>query len=401
MPDFHYRAIDARGDIVEGLERASCRSDALSAIERRALLPVLLRGAEDAPESKARPNPHRAASGFSRERITMFTEDLAGLIEAGVPLDKALLLLDRGDTSDGWVGALRETLSNGGTFAAALAEQPGRFASYYIRMVEAAEQSGTLSVALRSLAYERRRSEAMRQKVFSAVAYPAFLFVAAIGVMLFVLLFVVPQFERAIAGVGAAASGGEGLIFSLSGLLREYWSEVLFAGLAVCALMVVGYARVRPLFASAARSVPGVSGLFGYERAVRIGSMMSTFVGGGVPLTAAIRQTAEALADRRDRERMLQVAAAVRQGQKFCVAIAPTGLLSDYAVQIIRVGEESGELANSCRRIADIYTIKLERSLARLVAIVSPVILLSVSALIAWVIVSVVTALLGFNELAL
>lgn len=395
MPVFQFRAIDDRGLLVEGMETAGSRAAALAAIEARALLPTSIENARtgDAPQSAGR-------GSSSAEQITIFTEDLATLIESGVPLDGALATLETGATVS-WVRDLRSAIAGGRSFAEALAEQPGRFAESYFRMVEAAELSGTLGATLRSVARERRRAEALRRRISAALAYPAFLMVAAVGVLVFVLLFVVPQFERAIASSGLPADHGAGFVFKLSAAVRT--PGVLPAGAVVLAalLAILWLGRGRDGWRTVMAHVPFVSRLLEYERTVTLSAMMATLLSSGVAITVSLRQAAESMRERGARSRMHEVAADVRQGMKLCAALAPSGLVPAYALQILRVGEESGDLARAFDRVASVYELRLDRGLARAMAVVAPAILLTVSALIAWVIISVVTALLSFNELAL
>lgn len=396
MPVFQFRAIDARGLVVEGMESAGTRGAALAAIEARNLLPTSIEHTEaDAP--RVATGPRKA----STEQITIFTEDLATLIESGVPLDEALATLETGDASASWVRELRTAIAGGRSFAEALAEQPGRFAESYVRMVEAAELAGTLGAALRSVARERRRAEALRRRISGALAYPCFLMVAAAGVLIFVLLFVVPQFERAIASAGLPEDHAAGFVFKLSEAVREPGVMPAAAALLLIVSAILWLRRGRSDWRTVMAHVPFVSRLLDYERTVTLSAMMATLLSSGVAMTVSLRQTAESLSEQQARRRMHEVATDVRQGMKLCAALSPAGLVPAYALQILRVGEESGDLARAFERVAAVYESRLDRGLSRAMAVVAPVILLAVSAVIAWVIISVVTALLSFNELAL
>lgn len=396
MPVFQFHAIDAQGLLVEGLQTAGTRAAALAALEARNLLATSI---ERAGDNAGRACDRRHSP--SVEQITVFTEDLAVLIESGVSLDSALATLETGGPAGSWVRDLRRAIAGGRSFAEALAEQRRRFGESYVHMIEAAELAGTLGATLRSVARERRRAEALRRRVFASLAYPGCLLVAAVGVLAFVLLFVVPQFERAIASAGLPAGHDASFVFTLSAALRSPGALPACAAILAALVLVCWLRRGHDDWRRLMVHVPFVSRLLQDERAVTLSATMATLLSSGVAMTVSLRQAAETLHERRARERMHEVAADVRQGMKLCVALAPSGLVPAYALQILKVGEEAGDLARAFGRVAALYEARLDRGLGRAMAITAPVILLSVSALIAWVIISVVTALLSFNDLAL
>jgi general secretion pathway protein F len=401
MPSFYFQALDPNGQIVAGLERAVSRGEALASLEARSLLPLLVE-----TEAVAAVGEPVAIRRLSEDRITALIEDLALLLASGVGLDRSLVVM--AETAGGpaleLIRALHRSIAEGMSFAEAVACHPRHFSRIFVEVAVVAEAAGTLDAALTMVARDRRRSREMKRRLGAALAYPAFLAVAALAVLLFVLVFIIPRFREAVEGFGDAAGTGQAaLAFALSDMVRANLDVV---GLAVVACLVAlvalwrnGQARA-VLFDLLAR-LPGLSGIVAHERTVAIASMLGMLAANGVDLPTALRRIAAMLRESGARERMADVMAEVRAGRRLTDAMAASGLMPLYALQILRIGEETGEFAPAAARVARIYQARLDRDLARLTAIAAPVVLLLVSALIAWVIVSVTTALIGMNELVL
>ena len=204
MPNFRYRALTQNGEIVHGTLAAPTAAEVAHRIEYLRLLPI------ETIEDKATVAASGAGFGFfgrpSPAEVTTFTRDLALLLKAGARLDDALELL-ASDTDVGRlrpvVGKLRAALLTGESFAAAVADHPALFPAMYVALVRVGEVSGTLDQVLEMLGTERARAELMRRKLTDAMQYPAFVLIAAACVMLFFILFVLPQFSTVLQDFGA------------------------------------------------------------------------------------------------------------------------------------------------------------------------------------------------------
>ncbi|MET0314570.1 MAG: type II secretion system F family protein, partial [Hansschlegelia sp.] len=264
-----------------------------------------------------------------------------------------------------------------------------------------AEHSGRLEEALNDIARERQRIERLKKSFISAVAYPCFLVVAAIGVLCFVLLFVVPQFEGALKGFRSKLAPSTAFVFDLSNAFRENLNVIVLsaAGVLVLFLLVSRLGKTGSLLVRILGRLPLTRTLLGHELTVTFCRTLSILLSNGVPITNALRLI-------RDIVRLPSAAAAidgaiadVRQGQRLSEALSKRAFLPAHVTQMLRVGEESGKLADSAARIAGFYEAKLDASLGRLVAVVGPVLMIGVACLVAWLIISVMTALISINDL--
>jgi general secretion pathway protein F len=401
MATFEYRAINPAGKMISGAMEGVSRAEVLAELDRAGFTPISAAETDGRPRRSWR---ERLTPEPSPEHVTGFTLDLAMLLKGGVPLNQALAILTEME-SRRWlvklIEALHVEIAGGKSFSQALALHPRLFPPVYVQTVAVAESAGRLEEALDDIAHERQRNEKLRKAFVSAIAYPGFLAVAALGVMAFVLLFVIPQFEGALQGFRARLSPSTTFVFDLSRAFRENIDLIVIgvAGTLLLALLVSRMGRGGNLFVRAFARAPLTRTLLSHELTVTFCRTLSILLANGVPITTALKLI-------RDIVRVPSAAAAidlaiadVRQGQRLSEAIARRAFLPAHVTQMLRVGEESGKLADSAARISGFYEAKLEASLKRLVAVIGPVMMIAVACLVAWLIVSVMTALTSINDL--
>lgn len=401
MPSYRYRALDKSGAVVTG--EIDARSDGF-VVERLQSLGYLPIETREIGEGGARLLPGLSFGKPDGREISALTEELAMLVKGGVALDEALSILAQAAPRPALARLIRDIhrhLAEGESLAEALAVHPDLFPRSYVKMVEVAEVTGTLERTLESIAGERRRAEAVRSRIRSALAYPGFLLVAAAGVLSFVLFFVVPGFEQTLRDFRADLEPSTQIIFALSRFGRAHGELIM---LAVAAVLGAGLllSRSRAFTAwlfRAARHIPGIGRAIRINQTVRISGTLGHLLGNGVDISTALRLVRDLLPDRRDGEKIERLIAGVRQGQRLSDALAGLDLVSATVVQMLRVGEESGDLAAMASRIAAFHEAKLDALVSRLTAIVGPAIMIAVSLLVAWVIIAVLTALLSVNDL--
>jgi general secretion pathway protein F len=338
------------------------------------------------------------------EEITGFTVDLAMLLKGGVALDEALLILTQMETRR-WLVRLIEQLhvdlSSGKSLSKVLAKHPKLFSPLYIKMVEVAEISGRLEPALTSIALERQRSERLRKRLISAIAYPGFLAVAALGVLAFVLLYIIPQFEGAIVGFRSKISPSALFVFRLSELFRQN-VDVVLIGIAALLLGFVALKRFgqkRSLWVDILSALPFTSRVVTYHMTLTFCRTLEILLENGVDISTSLRLIRGMIGMPRAGPKIDAVIADVRGGKRLSQALASQTLLPGHVVQMLRVGEEAGNLGTSAGRIAIFYENKLDTALGRLTAVLGPVLMMGVSVLIGWLILSIMSALLSINDL--
>ena len=340
----------------------------------------------------------------SPAEVTTFTRDLALLLKAGARLDDALELL-ASDADVGRlrpvVGKLRAALLSGESLAGAVADHPSLFPPMYIALVRVGEVSGTLDQVLEMLGTERARAELMRRKLTDAMQYPAFVLIAAVCVMLFSILFVLPQFSSVLQDFGAKSDSALSIFIKLSEFLRANGTLVTLA--AAFAIAGIWWLFRRPgagaALVSAVSQVPGIAGIFGFYRTTLFCRNLGVLLGSGVNLTATLRILVDIMAVTGNAATWAAAADRVRHGGKLSDALSASSSLPPMAVRMLRLGEETGQLPALAGRVAEFYESKLQRSLDRIVGIIGPLAIVTISTVVGGLIVSVMTALLSVTQL--
>jgi general secretion pathway protein F len=400
MPNFRYRALTQNGEIVAGSITAASAAEVSHRIEYLGLVPIetVLEGAAAHSSfsfaALSRPRP---------EDVTIFTRDLALLLKAGARLNDALELL----ANEMEVGRLRPVVLKiraailaGESFAEALEQHPTLFPPMYVALVRVGEISGTLDHILESLGDERSRAEALRRKVTDALHYPAFVLLAAGGVLIFFIVFVLPQFSAVLRDFKAKTDSVIEIFLAVSEVLRTYGAEigVVLLALVVGLWLVWRRPGVRAAFVTELSRLPLVSTVFEYHRTALFCRNLGILLGSGVTLTATLRILTDIMAVTGRVPVWTAMADRVRHGGKLSDALAASAILPAMAVRMLRLGEETGQLPTLAGRVADFYEAKLQRRLDRVVAIVGPVAIIAISIVVGGLIVSVMTALLSVSQ---
>jgi len=401
MPKFQYRALTQKGEVVSGSISAATASEVARRIEYLGLVPIEAVAGQGATISRM------TVAFFSRPRgedVTVFTRDLALLLRAGARLYDALDLLAN-DMDVGRlrpiVGQIKAAVVAGASFAEAISRHPELFSSMYVALVRVGEASGTLDHILELLANERVRAGALRRKLLDALQYPAFVLVAACGVLMFFLLFVLPQFSAVLRDFNAKLDPVVGAFLGLSDALHAHTTEI-GASLALVLIvlwLVLRRASVRASLAGQLSRLPFVRTIFNFYRSGLFCRNLGILLGSGVNLTATLRILVNIMSATGGVAVWTETADRVRHGGKLSEALAATSILPPMAVRMLRLGEETGQLAVLAGRVADFYEAKLQRSLDRIVGIAGPAAIIVISVVVGGLIVSVMTALLSVSQI--
>lgn len=403
MSVFAYMALDAGGRILEGTMEAEASGDVLAHLDRVGCTPISVEARAGAPR-RTRTLRDWLTPDPRPEDITGLTLDLAMLLKGGVALNEALVILAQME-GRGWLSRvlrdLHAALSNGRSLSQAIGQHPALFPPIYVKMVEVAETSGRLEEALSGLAAERQRGERLRKRFVSAIAYPAFLVVAASAVLFFILIYLIPKFEVALQGFRDKIDPSALVVFEMSGFLNRNLDLVVLglAGLLGGVVLVNRLGRERGLWLALLARLPFTRAVLANELTVTFCRTLAILVRNRVDISTALRLIRGVVRLPGAGPEIDRVIADVRQGQRLSETLLRGRLFPRHVVQMIRVGEESGDLADSASRVAVFYEAKLDAALGRVVAVVGPAVMVLVSILIAWLIISVMTALMSINDL--
>jgi general secretion pathway protein F len=401
MPNFRYRALTQSGDLVGGSISAPTLAEVAHRIEYLGLVPI-----DTVEERGAALSAFNFSilSGPRSEDVTIFTRDLALLLKAGARINDALELL----STDVDIGRLRTTVARiraavlaGESFAEVISRYPSLFPPLYVALVRVGEASGTLDHILEVIGGERVRAESLRRRITDALRYPAFVLCAAGAVLVFFLLFVLPQFASVLRDFNAKVDPFLMTFMGLSAFLRGHANSV---GVVLLVLLVGGWVLFRrpgfrAFFIRVASRLPLIRPMLGFHRTALFCRNLGVLLTSGVPLTTTLRILTDMMAATTgDATVWSKAADRVRHGGKLSDSLADGAALPSMAVRMLRLGEETGQLPMLAGRVAEFYEAKLQRSLDRIVGIAGPLAIVSISIVVGGLIVSVMTALLSVSQ---
>jgi general secretion pathway protein F len=401
MSAFRYRAVTASGEVVTGEVDAPSRQEVIKRIEYLGHLAIEVEAAT--ASMLVRKNPFRGRTPDRRE-VTIFLRQLSVLVGAGLTLETALQALGE-DTSKAlawFCGALRSSISAGESFADALRRHTTLVEPAHVAMVRAGEASGTLDAVLRAIVEDRTRRELLAERVGAAVRYPLFLVGSAAVILLFFLIYVVPQFEPVFKDLGGKLNAGAAFVIAASTWLHTNL-DVFFATCIVIVLaiwLVLSRQATRKVLAAGFASMPGISGLIGDRRTARIVGTLGLLVENGVALPTALKIVRDIITEPKYAAAAERVHEQVRSGRRFSDALTETNLLPPLAVRMLRIGDEMGDLGSIARHATQYYEHKFGIGLDRVMGAIGPITIILVSTVIGALIVSIMTALLSITELA-
>jgi type II secretory pathway component PulF len=399
MPTFQYKALQADGSMAEGVLDASGRPEAFRQMEGLGLRPVSLSERADAT-SKNGSSPAtrwgelgRISVRFNREKVSArdlenFTRLLSSLLAAGVPLSRALVILYR-EASKPAVGAkwkaIHDLVIDGMSLADAMAKFPDTFPRVYTAMVQAGETGGFLDVVLSQIADFQSREKELRSKVTSAMLYPCILFVLALGVLTFLLVFFIPRFQKLFTGFGGSLPLITQIIIGISNVVRSY-------GFFVAAGLVLGGFLLRNWFASEKGKrvweglvlrAPMVGPLVAQFAMARFCRMLGTLLGAGVPLVQGLNVARKSIGNQILVDAVSQSIGRVQEGARLGQSLADCkGLFPGSILEMVSVAEESGRLDGELVRIANVTEGDLDRQLKTAVAFAEPLMLFLIAGFI-------------------
>jgi general secretion pathway protein F len=405
MARFEYSALSASGDLVAGELDGPDAAAVIARLHEQALLPI--HAAERRPGAgRGWHLSWRRPRTLGGADLALFSAQLSRLLRAGLPLDRALDILGTLAAGRPLGRAIRGTLGrvrDGAALAEAMAAPGSQFPAAYVTMIRAGEAGGALQPVLARAAGFLARSEAIRQKLASALIYPAVLMAAATGSVALVLTVVLPQFEPLFRNAGAALPASTRMVMLLGDGLRDHFRALLI-GLAVAALLLqralrrpaVAVLRDRLLLA-----VPLLRTLVAKSEIGRFSRTLAVLLANGVSAPRALSLGGGTIGNRVIAGAVAAAATRFKQGEGLSVPLARSGRFPTLAIQLIRIGEETGRLEEMLSEIADIYDQDVERIIERALALFVPALTIAMGAVIALIVASVMTALLAINDLAL
>jgi general secretion pathway protein F len=404
MARFEYSAMSASGDVISGELDGPDTASVIEWLHEQALLPI--HAIEKRP---GRRGSLRFRLGVPRSLpgadLAILTQQLARLLKANLALDRALEILTNLAGNKRSRDVVRRTLErvrDGAGLAEAMAAQQSAFPQSYVSMVRAGEVGGALQAVLARVADFLSRSEAIRQKVISALIYPAVLVVVAVLAVALVLTVVLPQFQPLFEEAGARLPASTRLVMFVGDGLRDGW-WVLLLGLASG---IIAWQRLmqRPGVAikrdRLVLALPIVRDLVTKFEIGRFSRTLGVLLANGVAAPQALALSGGVVGNRVIGGAVETVSTQFKEGEGLSSPLLMSGRFPGLCIQLIRIGEETGRLDEMLQEIAEIYDHEVQRSLDRLLTLLVPAITVTMGMIIALIIVAIMSAVISINDLA-
>lgn len=402
MPLYRYKALNTRGEMLDGQMEAASDSEVALRLQEQGHLPVEATlasgsGGEATWHALFKPKP------FAGERLVQFTMQLSTLLGAGQPLDRALTILlelPEDEAARRTITDIRDAVRGGSALSTALERQHGTFSRLYINMVRAGEAGGSLQETLQRLAEYLERSGALRGRVINALIYPAILLTLVIGALMFLLGYVVPQFAGMYESLDAEMPWFTQLVLGLGLFVRDWWIVLIV----VPALLLLWLDRKRRDPAVRARFDEWIlqrklaGSLVAKLETARLARTLGTLLKNGVPLLTALGIGRNVLGNRALASDVEAAADEVKNGVGLSAALAKGKRFPRLALQMIQVGEESGALDTMLLKTADTFEQETGQALDRMLAALVPVITLVLAGIVGAVIMAVLIPIYGLTD---
>lgn len=406
MPLYKYRAISASGEILEGEMDAPSTATVAERLAELGHTPVRAEEAGGANANKFDLSEFfRLQRGVSRRDLGLLTRELSTLLRAGVPLDRALEILSaivEKKHLRGVIEHILEQVRGGDSLADAMATRPKDFPHFYTSMVKAGEVSGALDQVLDRLADFLERSQAVSESVRSALVYPVILVIVACISLVVLLTGVIPQFRPLFESAGQALPLPMLVLVGVANILGSFWWAfvIVILGIVLMTRRALSQHDSRLKFDNAVLHWPMIGALVRKIEAARFCRMLSTLLRNGVSMLAALAVTRDTLNNLALREALDRAAVSVKEGRGLSRSFTEEELLPFLALSLIRVGEETGELERMLDQTADIQERDVQRAVGRMLALLVPALTIGLGLIVAVVIVTLLSAILGVNQLA-
>jgi general secretion pathway protein F len=403
MTQFQYIAIRNDGERVTGSMEGRDRALVIGRLGEQGLHPVDVR--EQGEQIAAGRAFSLRSSAASFRDITIFTRELAWLLKAGMSLNQALDILSKDGSASAFgaiVATMRNDIRKGKNFHETLAST-GVFSPYYISMVEVGEVSGTLANVLERIAQTRDKEQKVRGKLTSSLLYPALLTVLAFFAVIFIMTSVVPNIKDMILSSGAPVPESAQFVIGISDwLIANGQMAAIAAPIALLLLAMLARSKaVQDVLFAAVSHLPLIGPLLRKSAVLQFCRVLGALLSGGVSLPESLRLMRPTTGNRQVATVLGEMETALRKGDDFLVPIERSRFFPPLLARMLRVGHETGNLTPSVLQVTDILDEELDTSISRALTLLEPLIILVLSVIIAFIITSLMGAIISINDLAI
>jgi type IV pilus assembly protein PilC len=409
MAVFQFKAHDKRSnkEISDSIE-ASSQMEAIAAIKRQGLLPIEVKEAKS-KSAKSQAGGGAKGGGFSLggvkpKLVTLFTRQLSTLQDAGLPIVQSLQILtdmQRPGKFKSSLSGVTEEVQSGTMLSEAMSRYPKIWDKLYTNLVKAGESAGALDVILRRLAEFREKAERLKKKVIGALVYPAAVMTIAGAILTFIMVFIVPKFEQIFKELGVQLPGVTIALIDFSNFIGSWWGASLLLALI---LFIIGIKMLRQtekggnFIDRVMMKTPVFGNIIKKSSVARFTRTLGTLVTSGVGFLDALDITKSATPNIVVRNAIQAVRDSVKEGETINEPLRRSGVFDDIVVNMIKVGEETGELDKMLIKIADNYDEEVDAAVAAMMSLLEPLLIVFMGGAVGFIVIALFMPLIKLIE---
>ncbi len=370
---FTWEGTDKKGKRVKGETQAPSVAFVNATLRRQGINPIKVQ--------KRKKDLIKRKKKITPKDVAIFTRQLATMVQAGIPIVQSFEIVGKGhenETMRDLLMAIKQDIESGTGMSLALAKYPVYFDALYCNLVSAGEQAGILDTLLDKIATYKEKIEAIKGKIKSALFYPTAIIVVAFIITAILLIFVIPQFESLFKGFGADLPALTQMVISLSKFFTSYWWAI-FGGIGGGAFAISNmYKRSEKMQHALDRYIlkaPVVGEIIKKATIARYARTLATMFAAGMPLVEALDSVAGAAGNRIYYDGVMQIKNDITTGMQLQAAMNATALFPNMVIQMVAIGEESGELDVMLGKVADFYEAEVDDAVAALSSLLEPIIM--------------------------
>ncbi|MGJ8644465.1 MAG: type II secretion system F family protein [Luteolibacter sp.] len=402
MANFNYTALDAKGEQTEGTVAAGSEAEAVQNLRSQGLYTTQIYEEGKGKPAAAKKSSAKKSGGKGKSKglnmtigkakttvkpkvLMVFTRQLATLIDSGLPLLRSLTVLGKQEPNPALkstIGALADSVQGGSTFSESLAQHPKMFNKLYVNMVKAGELGGVLEIVLNRLSEYQEKANKLKNKIVSAMVYPAIVMFIAVAILIFLMIFIVPKFKEMFASTDSELPMISQIVFGFSefclgnpiiGIPNVVWIFVA-AGIAYAGFNAAGKTKGGRFFIDRMKLHLPIFGDIQRKSAVsRFARTLGTLVTSGVPILQALNITRDTAGNVVISEAITKVHEAVKEGESIVTPLSSSGVFPNMVISMVDVGEETGQLPEMLLKVADVYDDEVDNAVTALTSILEPI----------------------------
>lgn len=399
MPSFTFEAVDGKGNKVKKDVDADDRDDAMAKIKGMGLFPTKVKEKESAPAAAAAAAPGKkkgkvlAIGGVSMRSLTTFTQQLATLQDAGLPIVRSLRILEgqlKPSLLKNCLMDVAEDVESGATLSEAMGKHPKAFDRLYVGMIKAGEAGGVLDTILDRLSHFMEKSLRLRKKVIGALIYPVVVTVVAVGILAGIMNFVIPAFQKMFKEVGVSLPVMTEILLAVSDVVQNYW--YLIPGIPVVLILmwkgISSTPKGKYVLDKFLLYMPVFGSIIHKSTISRFARTLGTLIASGVPILESLSITREATGNDVIAKAIDDVHASIKEGESIAKPLQESGVFDDMLVNMIDIGEETGELDKMLVKIADNYDDDVDVAVESLTSIIEPILIVGMGGAVGFIVIA-------------